>query len=104
MFTLVTTPTYLELITKVSICIAIFCLGLGIGRYVQVSMAQKQLGNILELVWSILSGLKISVKQLRSDVTFVKSELTSRSLCPECLKLHVLSNLHNDSESKYLPK
>jgi hypothetical protein len=78
--------------------------GCAIGRYVQVSTAQAQLANTLEQALSMIAGLNILVKQLRSNVTDVKYELTLRSLCPECSKLHVLDNLLKHSESKSLLK
>jgi hypothetical protein len=53
----------------------------------------SQLVNTLEQALSMIAGLSILVKQLRSNVTDVKYELTLRSLCPECSKLHVLDNL-----------
>ena len=91
------TQTCPELSIVVSISIATFFLGYAIGRYVQVSTAQARLANTLEQVLTMINGLKTLVGQLRSNVTHVKSELTLRSLCPECSKLAELQNSLDDS-------
>ena len=99
-----TIQIYPEWIIEVLTYIAIFSVGCVIGRYVQVSTAQAQLANTLEQALSMIAGLSILVKQLRSNVTDVKYELTLRSLCPECSKLHALDNLHKHTESTSLLK
>ena len=96
MFTLGTTQILVGSIIEVLIFIVIFSAGYGIGKSVRHSTEQAKLENILGRALTLMRGLRTSVKELKSDVTDVKQELTLRSLCPECSKLHV-SNSFQDN-------